>query len=96
MDLQKVLLMPHAKSSRAVPKSVTLPATAPPSLKTARGGLKEATQRVRQTKEQRKLERRMESLADIDDLLDNKPSKAKIRAYLLGRVSMLLEERGIC
>jgi hypothetical protein len=95
MDLQKVLLMPHAKSSRAVPKSVTPPATAPQSLKTARAP-KEATQRVRQTKEQRNLEKRMDALADIDDLLDNKPSKAKIRDYLLGRVSMLLEERGIC
>jgi hypothetical protein len=37
----------------------------------------------------------MESIADIDDLLDNKPTKSKIRAYMLARVSMLLEERGI-
>jgi len=95
MDLQKVLLMPHAKSGKAVPKSVKPPATAPPSLKTSRVPT-EAKQRVRNTKEERKLEKRMHAIADIDDLLDNKPSKSKIRAFLLGRVSMLLEERGIC
>lgn len=86
--------LPHAKSSAAVPKSMVMPATAPPGLKTVRNP-KEAKPRGRPTKDERKLERRMESIADIDDLLDNKPTKSKIRAYFLARVSMLLEERGI-
>jgi predicted NAD-dependent protein-ADP-ribosyltransferase YbiA (DUF1768 family) len=73
---------------------MTMPATAPPSLKTARAPT-EAKPRGRPTKEERKLERRMETIADIDELLDNKPTKSKIRAFLLARVSMLLEERGI-
>lgn len=94
MDIQNILKLPHAKSAAAVPKSVPMPATAPPSLKTVRTP-KEAKPRGRPTKEERKLERRMEAIADIDDLLDNKPTKSKIRAFLLARVSMLLEERGI-
>jgi hypothetical protein len=73
---------------------MTMPATAPPSLKTTRAPT-EAKARGRPTKEERKLERRMDAIADIDDLLDNKPTKSKIRAYFLARVSMLLEERGI-
>jgi len=94
MDIQNILKLPHAKSSAAVPKSVTLPATAPPSLKTMRSPTP-ATGKGRPTKDERKLQKRMESIADIDDLLDNKPTKSKIRAYMLARVSMLLEERGI-
>jgi hypothetical protein len=49
----------------------------------------------RPTKEQRKLEKRMEIMGGIDDLLDNKPTKGKIRIYLLTRIQQLLEEKGI-
>ena len=96
MNLENLLKLPHAKSSKAVPKSVSLPATAPPSLRTVKDP-KEATgrNRGRPTKEERKLEKRMGAIADIDDLLEDKPTKSKIRAFLLARVSMLLEERGI-
>lgn len=89
-----MLKLPHAKSGAAVPKSVTLPATAPPSLKTARTPT-EAPRKGRPTREEVRLQKRLDAIADIDDLLDNKPTKSKIRAYMLGRVSMLLEERGI-
>jgi len=51
--------------------------------------------RLRQNKEERKLERRMEVMAGIDDLIDDKPSKKKIRLYLLTRIQQLLEEKGI-
>ena len=37
----------------------------------------------------------MEVMADIDDLVDNKPTKSKIRIYLLTRIQQLLEEKGI-
>jgi hypothetical protein len=51
----------------------------------------------RPTKDQRRLERRMEIMGGIDDLLDrsNKPTKGKIRLYLLTRIQQLLEEKGI-
>ncbi len=51
----------------------------------------------RPTKDQRRLERRMEIMGGIDDLLDksNKPTKGKIRIYLLTRIQQLLEEKGI-
>jgi hypothetical protein len=56
---------------------------------------KEGKPRGRPTKEERKKERRMEIMADIDDLVDDKPTKSKIRIYLLTRIQQLLEERGI-
>lgn len=56
---------------------------------------KEGKPRGRPTKEERKKERRMEVMADIDDLVENKPTKSKIRIYLLTRIQQLLEERGI-
>lgn len=56
---------------------------------------KEGRPRGRPTKEERKKERRMEVMADIDDLVDDKPTKSKIRIYLLTRIQQLLEERGI-
>jgi hypothetical protein len=37
----------------------------------------------------------MEVMSEIDDLVDNKPTKAKVRLYLLARIQQLLEERGI-
>lgn len=58
-------------------------------------GEKEGKPRGRPTKEDRKRERRMEVMAEIDDLLDNKPTKSKIRIYLLARIQQLLEEKGI-
>lgn len=94
MNIENLLKLPHANSSKAVPKSVSLPATPPPSLKSVKDP-KEARPRGRPTKEERKLEKRMGAIADIDDLLEDKPTKSKIRAFLLARVSMLLEERGI-
>ena len=51
--------------------------------------------RGRPTREERKKERRMEVMSEIDDLVDNKPTKAKVRLYLLARIQQLLEERGI-
>ena len=58
-------------------------------------GEKGGKPRGRPTKEDRKKERRMEVMAEIDDLLDNKPSKKKVRIYLLTRIQQLLEEKGI-
>lgn len=62
-----------------------------PSAIAAEGGKKVG----RPTKDERKKERRMEVMADIDDLVDNKPTKSKVRIYLLTRIQELLEERGI-
>lgn len=56
---------------------------------------KEGKPRGRPTKDERKKERRMEVMAEIDDLVDNKPTKSKIRIYLLTRIQQLLEEKGI-
>lgn len=83
------------------------PKPAAPALPKAMGGAgapslvvsekKERKPAGRPTKEQRKLERRMEVMGGIDDLLDkiNKPTKGKIRLYLLTRIQQLLEEKGI-
>lgn len=51
--------------------------------------------RLRMNKEERKRERRMEVMAEIDDMLDDKPNKKKVRLYLLTRIQQLLEEKGI-
>ena len=51
--------------------------------------------RLRLNKEERKKERRMEVMSEIDDMLDDKPSKKKVRLYLLTRIQQLLEEKGI-
>lgn len=56
---------------------------------------KEGKPRGRPTKDERRKERRMEVMAEIDDLVDNKPTKSKIRIYLLTRIQQLLEEKGI-
>lgn len=58
-------------------------------------GEKDGKPRGRPTKDDRKRERRMEVMAEIDDILDNKPTKSKIRLYLLTRIQQLLEEKGI-
>jgi hypothetical protein len=58
-------------------------------------GEKDGKPRGRPTKDDRRRERRMEVMAEIDDLLDNKPTKNKIRIYLLARIQQLLEEKGI-
>jgi hypothetical protein len=67
------------------------PASRPSAVTGEKGG----RPRGRPTKEERKKERRMEVMADIDDLLDNKPTKSKIRIYILTRIQQLLEEKGI-
>lgn len=56
---------------------------------------KEGKPRGRPTKDERKKERRMEIIAEIDDLVDDKPTKSKIRLYILTRIQQLLEEKGI-
>ena len=96
MDLANLLKLPHAKSSRATPKSAiaSLPATAPPSLKSVKDP-KHARPTGRPTREERKLEKRTAAIASVDDLLENKPSKSKIREFLRNRVATLLEERGV-
>lgn len=110
MDLVNVLKLPHAKSSKSVTKSsmASLPATTPPSLRSvtsvkmavsAKGLAKQTEAEVRPqrrpTREERKLEKRNTANKTIDDLLDNKPTKSKIREFLKERVSTLLEERGV-
>jgi hypothetical protein len=65
------------------------------ALPSAVTGEKGGRPRGRPTKDERKRERRMEVMADIDDLLDNKPTRSKIRIYLLTRIQQLLEEKGI-
>jgi hypothetical protein len=37
----------------------------------------------------------MEINGNIQDMLDNKPTKQKVRIYLLARIQELLVERGI-
>lgn len=51
--------------------------------------------RLRQNKEERRIEKRMEIMSGIDDMLDDKPSKKKVRLYLLTRIQQLLMEKGI-
>lgn len=51
--------------------------------------------RLRQNKEERRIEKKMEIMAGIDDLLEDKPSKKKVRLYLLTRIQQLLLEKGI-
>lgn len=58
-------------------------------------GEKDGKPRGRPCKEDRRREKRMEVMAEIDDLLDNKPTKGKVRLYLLTRIQQLLEEKGI-
>ena len=105
MDLVNVLKLPHAKSSKSVTKSsmASLPATTPPSLRSVTSvkmavsakGEAEARPQRRPTREERKLEKRNSANKTIDDLLDNKPTKSKIREFLKQRVATLLEERGV-
>lgn len=37
----------------------------------------------------------MEVMAEIEDMLDDKPNKKKVRLYLLARIQQLLEEKGV-
>ena len=55
----------------------------------------EARRRGRPTAEDRKRQKRLDATAEIDDLLDSKPSKSAIREFLLARVSLLLDEKGL-
>lgn len=86
---------PKPAATIALPKAVGGAGAIAPSLVISEK--KERKPAGRPTKEQRKLERRMEIMGGIDDLLDksNKPTKGKIRIYLLTRIQQLLEEKGI-
>ena len=57
--------------------------------------VKEEKVRGRPSKDERRIERRMEINGNIADMLDNKPTKQKVRIYLLARIQELLVERGI-
>ncbi len=76
------------KASVKAKKLTALP-TALPS------AIKEEKTRGRPSKDERRIERRMEINSNIADLLDNKPTKQKVRVYLLARIQELLVERGI-
>ena len=51
--------------------------------------------RGRPTKDERRLEKRMEVMAELDELIDDKINKKKIRIYFLTRIQQLLLEKGI-
>ena len=51
--------------------------------------------RGRPTKDERKLEKRMEVMAELDELIEDKINKKKIRIYFLTRIQQLLLEKGI-
>lgn len=57
--------------------------------------VKDEKVRGRPSKDERRIERRMEINGNIQDMLDNKPTKQKVRIYLLARIQELLVERGI-
>lgn len=109
MDTGKLNALKHATLAARPVGSRGDPVTKPASMgslpiagATAAGGAGrappsaiEGKTRGRPTKDERKKERRMEVMSEIDDLVDNKPTKAKIRIYLLARIQQLLEEKGI-
>ena len=55
----------------------------------------EARLRGRPTAEDRKRQKRLDANSEVEELLDSKPSKSAVREFLLARVSLLLEEKGI-
>lgn len=57
--------------------------------------VKEERVRGRPSKDEKRIERRMEINANISDLVEDKPTKQKVRIYLLARIQELLVERGI-
>lgn len=80
---------PAAKTSVKGKKLTALPTALPSAI------VKEEKTRGRPSKDERRIERRMEINSNIADLLDNKPTKQKVRVYLLARIQELLVERGI-
>jgi hypothetical protein len=99
MDKEKLSHFPHATLA-ALPLGQSLTRSAP-----AVGGAgavasvvspeSEPKRRSRPTAEDRKRQKRLDANTEIEDLLDSKPSKSAIREFLLARVSLLLEDKGL-
>jgi len=99
MDTHLKMALPHATLA-ALPVGQTLVklSTGTPVLAAGGAGAAaepEARRRGRPTAEDRKRQKRLDANSEVEELLDSKPSKSAVREFLLARVSLLLEEKGI-
>ena len=97
MDKEIKSPFPHATLA-ALPLGQKL---ARPSAPAPAGGagaplaVEEPKRRTRPTADDRKRQKRLDANGEIEDLLDSKPSKSAVREFLLARVSLLLEDKGL-
>lgn len=94
MDKEYKSTFPHATLA-ALPLGQTLSRPAPPVGGAGAPHVEEPKRRTRPTAEDRKRQKRLDANTEIEDLLDSKPTKSTIREFLLARVSLLLEDKGL-
>jgi len=100
MDTHLKMALPHATLA-ALPVGQTLTRSTAPAAGGAGAVLPvansdpEAERRGRPTAEDRKRQKRLDANGEIEELLDSKPSKSAVREFLLARVSLLLEDKGL-
>jgi hypothetical protein len=85
---------PHAVLA-ALPIGQTLAKAPTPAGGAGSTMTEEPKRRKRETAEDRKRQKRMDANDEIEDLLDSKPSKSAVREFLLARVSLLLDDKGL-